>query len=290
MTYRMTHGPRPAAIATKSSQPAPRAYKASPTVGYATRQSHAAPVAYKPKTMSYSNVMSTLKGILGADSDGAPPPAAGPNWPAIVGWAAVVVTGTGIFWAVTRGGSARAVAANRRRTSRRRPRRRASRRRVSRNLSAAARRRISKSDFVFPERRAWPLDSKKRAKAAISYLHMGRVSGKSEYLAIRNAIIRKYGMSFWRDSNGPSWSKVEKAKSKRRRSRKSKRKTSRRKVAANRRRTRRKARWATYVRTRSGNWIEKSRHGTMRRAEDAADKLIRTGRYMSVGVDRPGRA
>lgn len=67
--------------------------------------------------------------------------------------------------------------------------------------------------FALPGKR-YPLDSAKRARAAIGYLHMGRVAGQADYLAVRNAIIRKYGMSFWRDQNGPSWPKVARAKAK----------------------------------------------------------------------------
>lgn len=119
-----------------------------------------------------------------------------------LGWGALAVIGLGVFWAVTSSGEP------------------VRRNRVRRNrLSAKARKQIPLDDFVFPERRAWPLDTKKRAKAAIAYLHMGRVKSKSEYLAIRNAIIRRYGMAFWRDANGPSWPKIAKAKSKRSRDR-----------------------------------------------------------------------
>lgn len=67
--------------------------------------------------------------------------------------------------------------------------------------------------FALPGKR-YPLDSAKRARAAIGYLHMGRVADQADYLAVRNAIIRKYGMSFWRDHNGPSWPKVTRAKAK----------------------------------------------------------------------------
>ncbi|MCI0479763.1 hypothetical protein L0Y59_04415 [Candidatus Uhrbacteria bacterium] len=97
-------------------------------------------------------------------------------------------------------------------------------------LTKAKRRRMSRKSFVFHARRAWPLDSQKRAKAAISYMHMGRVGTKSDYLAIRNEIIRRYGMGFWRDAGGPSWEKIARAKGKRTRSRR--RRTTR--VAANR--------------------------------------------------------
>lgn len=112
-------------------------------------------------------------------------------------------------------------------------------------LTKAKRRRMSRKSFVFPARRAWPLDSQKRAKAAISYMHMGRVGTKSDYLAIRNEIIRRYGMGFWRDAGGPSWEKIARAKTKRTRSRR--RRTTRR-VAANRGRKKRRRMTANHRR------------------------------------------
>lgn len=119
-------------------------------------------------------------------------------------------------------------ARSRRRTSRRRkPTRRYSRRHggyivrrpvVNNRLTAAERRRIPKSKFVFPERRAWPLDTKKRARAAVSYLHMGRVKSASDFNKIRNAIRKKYPDVWERYGKGLTWDKAKRAKRKRGRS------------------------------------------------------------------------
>lgn len=117
----------------------------------------------------------------------------------------------------------------RRRSTRRGSKRRSSRRysrrhggyvqpRVSVNrLTASERRQIPKSKFVFPERRAWPLDTKKRAKAAISYLHMGRVKNASDFNKIRNAIRTKYPDVWDEYGKGLSWEKSKRAKAKGRR-------------------------------------------------------------------------
>lgn len=122
-------------------------------------------------------------------------------------------------------------ARTRRRTSRgtrrRTPRRRYSHRHggyiirrpiIKNKLTASERRKIPKSKFVFPERRAWPLDTKKRARAAISYLHMGRVKNASDFNKIRNAIRKKYPGVWNEYGKGLSWEKVKKAKRKRARS------------------------------------------------------------------------
>jgi hypothetical protein len=82
-----------------------------------------------------------------------------------------------------------------------------------RHRSIAANGRASRGAFALPGKR-YPLDSERRARAAISYLHMGRIASQADYLAVRNAIIRKYGVDFWRTSGGPSWPKVARAKSK----------------------------------------------------------------------------
>ena len=69
-----------------------------------------------------------------------------------------------------------------------------------------------------------------QAMQAIRYLNMGRVKSRSDYLAVRSAIIREYGANFWRSYDGPTWPKIQKAKRRRSASR---RRTSRRKMAAN---------------------------------------------------------
>lgn len=168
---------------------------------------------------------------LGATKDSLEPPKRkGMNTGMLVGWGAVILLTAGIYYATTREDTLMAPnRRRRRRTSRRtsrRGKRRTSRRRQTRRnkLTAAERRRIPKSKFVFPERRAWPLDSKKRAKAAVSYMHMGRVASASDFNKIRNAIRKRYP-DVWEDyGKGLTWQKVKKAKSKRRRSRSSRKK------------------------------------------------------------------
>lgn len=217
------------------------------------------------------------------DTSPAPPPPAPPNVALMVGWGAVLLTAVGIFYGVTRQGSPRRVAANRRRrrSSRRRSsrrrrsrrprrnsRRRSSRRRSTRRnkrrkafqgwareqqrsrrykaLSAAARKRMPDSSFALSGRRfpikGPPGSSRERDKwqamQAIRYLNMGRVKNRSDYLKVRNAIIREYGPNFWRRYDGPTWPKIQKAKRKRAATRRGRRRTSRRKVAANARRPR----------------------------------------------------
>lgn len=123
-----------------------------------------------------------------------------------------------------RGTKRRARSTRRRRPT---PRRRYSRRHggylvrrpvVNNKLTASERRKIPKSQFVFPERRAWPLDTKKRAKAAISYLQMGRVKSASDFNKIRNAIRKKYPSVWEQYGKGLTWDKAKKAKRKRARS------------------------------------------------------------------------
>lgn len=132
--------------------------------------------------------------------------------------------------------------ARRAETSSRRSSRRTSRRRVRRNrsqpnlrrysaLTMTQRKKMPPSAFVFPERGdhgEWPIkgppgSSRERDKwqafQAIRYLNMGRVASQSDYRKIRSAIVKEYGKNFWRQYGGPSWSKVENAKRKRRRKR-----------------------------------------------------------------------
>lgn len=223
----------------------------------------------------------------------APSPSGGMNVGMMLGWGSVIALTAGLFWAASRGTGT--VAANprrrrrrrrgyrlrrnrraskrrstrRRATSRRRRTRRASRRRATgalrrfKGLSAAARRRMPPSSFALPGKR-FPVKgppgssaerNKWQAMQAIRYLNMGRVATKKDYLAIRNAIIRKYGAGFWRSYDGPTWNKVVAAKrrrgatrrrtSRRRATRRSSRRRSsrrgRRRVAANRRTSRRRS-------------------------------------------------
>lgn len=156
---------------------------------------------------------------------------------------------------------------SRRRSSRRRSRRGSRRRATGRlrsykALTAAARSRMPPSAFALPGKR-FPVKgppgssaqrNKWQALQAIRYLNMGRVGTKKEFLAVRNAVIRKYGAGFWRRHGGPTWNKVVAAKRRRgatrrrttprrgtgrRRTRRSIRR-GRRRVAANRRTSRRR--------------------------------------------------
>lgn len=213
---------------------------------------------------------------MGQDNDAAPPPPEGMKVGLMVGWGVAVLAAVGVFYAVAgdkpmrtnrrRKPRRNARRSSRRRSSRRSTRRRSTRRRSTRRrstrrrstrrrstsglrrykaLSASARRRMPDSSFALSGKRfpikGPPGSSRERDKwqafQAIRYLNMGRVRSRADYLAVRNAIIRAYGPGFWRKYDGPSWSKVEKAKRKRARSR---RRTSRRKVAANRRRSSRR--------------------------------------------------
>lgn len=208
---------------------------------------------------------------LGQDTLSPPPVEAPPKYAMAIGWGAVLAITVGIFYATVSG---RPVAANRkrRRRSSRRPRRRSSRlrsnkakrrstrrssRRPSRRrsskrpslrrykaLSATARRRMPDKDFALSGRRfpiAGPPGSSRerdkwQAMQAVRYLNMGRVGTKQDYLKVRNAIIRRYGMSFWRGYDGPTWPKIQKAK---RRAGATRRRSSLGRLAANTRRVRR---------------------------------------------------
>jgi hypothetical protein len=65
-------------------------------------------------------------------------------------------------------------------------------RRLLERLTEKQRKRITLKDFVFPERRAWPIQSVKQAKAAIQSMRMGR-GDESEYPEIIDAIRARYG-------------------------------------------------------------------------------------------------
>lgn len=190
---------------------------------------------------------------------------------AIAGWVAVVAIGAGVFWAVTAG---KGLGRNPRRRSKAVSKRfchgvtvqRWSRgkwavlqdgvlvqtfsgelmadayahlqakQHVRRNpLSVRGRARISAGKFVFPGRRAWPLDSAARAYDAIRALRMGRVKNASEYHAITQEIRRRYP-SVWRKyGHALKWSHVKAAKARgiSTRMRRRTRRGARRRVAAN---------------------------------------------------------
>jgi hypothetical protein len=63
-----------------------------------------------------------------------------------------------------------------------------------RRLTDAQRKRLPLREFVFPERRAWPIHDERHALIAVRYMHMGR--GRSEeYPKIIKAIKKRYGKS-----------------------------------------------------------------------------------------------
>ena len=101
-------------------------------------------------------------------------------------------------------------------------------------LTAAQRKRIPLKAFVFPERRAWPIDNARRAYAATQMMRLGRVRSASDFNDIRNTIRRRYPKVWDIYGRGLSWDKTKSAKARARRSRASR---SRRSVglAANRR-------------------------------------------------------
>jgi hypothetical protein len=133
--------------------------------------------------------------------------------------------------------------ARQRRTSKRRTSRKtwrtSKKRRTSKNpcsvapnrLTAARRRRIPAKLFVFPERRAWPLDTPQRARAAINFLQMGRVASASDFAAIRNKIRRLWPGIWNQYGRGLSWEKAKRVKAKRGRTRARKKPKSSRKAA-----------------------------------------------------------
>lgn len=112
-----------------------------------------------------------------------------------------------------------------RRTSRNKRRRK---RRTSKNgLTPSRRARIRRSAFVFPDRPApgggrgtWPLDTERRARAAVDYLRMGRVRNASDFNAIRSKLIRDWpGIWAMYGRGNVTWEKTKRAKTKRDRSR-----------------------------------------------------------------------
>lgn len=93
-------------------------------------------------------------------------------------------------------------------------------RRTSRNpLSASRRARLPRSAFVFPERRAYPIDTAKRASSAIRMMRLGRVHSSSDFSKIRRAISRRYPSVWKRYGAGLTWKRVSASKRKARTSR-----------------------------------------------------------------------
>ena len=100
-------------------------------------------------------------------------------------------------------------------------------------LSEAERKRIPLKAFVFPDRRAWPLDNPRRAYAAIQMLRIGRIGSAADFNKVRNAIRARYPEVYAIYGKGLSYEKSKSARSKA--------KASRAKTVAAKRRTGRKA-------------------------------------------------
>jgi len=157
-----------------------------------------------------------------------------PDWvvpAAVIGGGLVII---GVLAMVAR--KPKSVAANRRR---RRKSSRLSRSRRSDGgltpnyLSEAERKRIPLKAFVFPDRRAWPLDNPRRAYAAIQMLRIGRIGSAADFNKVRNAIRSRYPEVYAIYGKGLSYEKSKAARSKA--------KASRAKTVAAKRRTSRKA-------------------------------------------------
>lgn len=101
-------------------------------------------------------------------------------------------------------------------------------------LTESQRAKLPLSVFVFPERRAFPLESETAAYDAIRMLRLGRVKSASDFKAVTDAIRREYPAAWKKYGAGLSWSKTKAAKalgSKRRAATVAKKRTSR--MAAN---------------------------------------------------------
>jgi len=101
-------------------------------------------------------------------------------------------------------------------------------------LTESQRAKLPLSVFVFPERRAFPLESEAAAYDAIRMLRLGRVKSASDFKAVTDAIRREYPAVWKKYGAGLSWPKTKAAKalgSKRRAATVAKKRTSR--MAAN---------------------------------------------------------
>lgn len=85
---------------------------------------------------------------------------------------------------------------------------------MSRNprLTESQRARLPLSVFVFPERRAFPLESEAAAYDAIRMLRLGRVKSASDFKAVTDAIRAKYPAVWKKYGAGLSWPKTKAAK------------------------------------------------------------------------------
>jgi hypothetical protein len=127
-------------------------------------------------------------------------------WPFVIGGTALA--GLGV-WFLMGGGS-------RMRANRITPRQRA---------------RLPKKAFVFPGRRAWPIDNARRAYAAIQFLRMGRVRSASDFNEIRNVVRRRFPDVWAIYGKNLTWDRAKAAKARRTSRRRSTRGAARRMVA-----------------------------------------------------------
>lgn len=173
--------------------------------------------------------------VLGQD----PPPVRPINWVAAAGWATLIVVAISFFSATSE--PRKKVKRNGRKSSRKTSKSRFSfamkKPMVSWDydpfstsggwsswvtpnaLTDAQRAKLPKSVFVFPERRAWPLDKPSRAYDAVRMLRLGRVSNASDFNKIRNAIRTRFPAVWAEYGKTLTWDRVKRAKGKARTSR-----------------------------------------------------------------------
>lgn len=84
--------------------------------------------------------------------------------------------------------------------------------RLSRNyVSASVRARIPLAAFVFPERRAYPLDTRTRAESAIRALRLGRIHDEADFRKV-TARLKADWPEVWKSSGGVTWPAARRAK------------------------------------------------------------------------------
>jgi hypothetical protein len=168
----------------------------------------------------------------------APPPVAPIRMTAVVGWTAMVLAAAGLFYAVSyKPKSAMRKNKRKRRTSRfsfsmtgprvswdHSPDLKVGESQFSswlnqNALTDAQRAKLPLSVFVFPERRAWPLDKASRAYDAIRMMRLGRVRSASDFNKLRNAIRTRFPQVWAEYGKTLTWDRVKRAKGKARTSR-----------------------------------------------------------------------
>lgn len=150
-------------------------------------------------------------------------------------------------------------------------------------LTEAQRSKLPLSVFVFPERRAFPLESEAAAYDAIRMLRLGRVKSASDFKAVTDAIRAEYPAVWKKYGAGLSWPKTKAAKalgSKRRAATVAKKKRTSR-MAANERGT-------TFPGTLSGyhaahGWLVQHGFHPVPGSSRYEDSMRRTGRILDEG-------